>query len=128
MSCSAETVLVQACSSEFKCLDRQRLLSVIAQVLCDNMGCTAEAVLQNACESRISCLNEQQLLAVIAQLLCDGAGGNQTCIVCMDHDPEDGIDIPPCDCSLWVTDKGAVTNLWRSSDGATWKIIGAYWP
>lgn len=128
MACNAESLLDLACSSEFKCLDRQRLLAVIAQRLCNTMGCSAETLLQNACESRISCLDEKQLLIVIAQLLCDGAGGNQTCIQCSNNDPVDGVDIPPCDCSLWVAQRTTNVNLWKSSDGVTWQIIGAYWP
>lgn len=74
-----------------------------------------------------------KMLQAIYGKLCDVeeviTGAPPTCIMCGDHDPVDGVDVPNCDCTLWTNDAASGgTNLWKSSDGVTWKIIGTYWP
>lgn len=94
----------------------------------------ASCDIKDSIERAGCCVTESpfQLQKAIFGKLCEIndsiSGAQPTCIVCHDHDPVDGVDVPPCNCSLWVTDKGDVSNLWRSSDGVTWKIVGTYWP
>lgn len=121
MACDLATVQNDANNSGIANLETRRLLVVIAQLLCRGMSCSLETVLQDACASGIDCLENNRLLAIIAQLLCNGGTPGATCVVCHDTDPEDGVDLPPCDCSLWIN--GVKHSLWFSDDGATWEAL-----
>jgi len=105
--------------------NRQTLLAEVVVLLCSiaNVECDPDTLAENS-----ACLdkwNEVSLLASAVYILCQIANSPSaaTCIKCSDADPVDGVDIPPCDCSIWITSKDGVPNLWKSSDGATWQAI-----
>lgn len=128
MTCDINTIIDEA-----KCyhcvIDQGFFYPVFLYLLCK----TAEGI-KVSCDPR-TLVNDARcyaceippgyMQASILKVLCDlnQQAAGPTCIVCEDADPEDGIDIPPCDCSLWVTNKDGVPNLWKSSDGATWQAI-----
>jgi len=128
VTCDIPTII-----SESKCydcvVDQGMFLPAVLYLLCKTVqgvqvNCDPETLANDsrcfACEIPQGYVGAS-ILNVLCQLNQQSAGA--TCLVCSDSDPEDGVDIPPCDCSLWVTNKDGVPNLWKSSDGATWQAI-----
>jgi len=133
VTCDIPTLIDE--SKCYQCVfDQGMFLPAMLYLLCKTtegvkVNCDPETL---ANDSRCFACNIPQgylgatILNVLCQLNQNVAG--PTCLVCEDRDPEDGVDVPPCDCSLWVAKKGNVQNLWSSGDGLTWTIIGTYWP
>ena len=117
-------------AEEITCLanqNRQTLLAQIVYLLCQiaEMDCNPDTLSEVSDVRCLSDWNEGMLMGSTVYLLCQivNGGGGPTCIACHDADPTDGVDVPPCDCSLWITNKDGVPNLWKSSDGITWQAI-----